>query len=197
VSGFRELLRRCSRIGEEQAAFLERHYELMCRWNRVLNLTRVEALEEAVERHYCESLFLSERLPATAGERVADVGSGAGFPGIPLAVARPELAVTLIESHQRKAVFLQEATRGFGNVRVVARRAEDVGKGFDWVVSRAVSYRDLEAAAERFGARWALLGGVEEPPTEWGASWDAIALPWGKQRYLRISREPIGVSRET
>ncbi len=189
MSGCRELLLRCSRIGEEQAAFLERHYELMCRWNRVLNLTRVEELEEAVERHYCESLFLAECLPASAGERVADLGSGAGFPGIPLAIARPELAVTLIESHQRKAVFLREATRGVANVRVLGSRAEDVGETFDWVVSRAVSYGDLQPAVERFGSRCALLGGVEEPPARWGTSWDVMALPWGKQRYLRISRE--------
>jgi 16S rRNA (guanine527-N7)-methyltransferase len=191
VSEFCELVRRCSGVSEQQAELLERHYELMCRWNRVLNLTRLEKLEEAVERHYCESLFLAERLPATAGQRVADLGSGAGFPGLPLAIVRPELGVALVESHQRKAVFLREASRDIANVRVLAGRGEDVGEGFDWLVSRAVSYGDLEAAVKGFGARVALLSGAEEPPARWEVEWDVVALPWGRQRCVRISRQPV------
>src|ERR1017187_6190482 len=100
------------------------------RWNRSLNLTAIRSREEAIERHYCESLFLGARLPAGA-LRIADVGSGAGFPGFPVAVLRPECSVTLIESHKRKAVFLREASRTLPNVRVFAKRAEDVGERFD------------------------------------------------------------------
>ena len=77
------------------------------------------------------------------GIRAVDIGTGAGFPGIPIAVVRPECAVTLIESHQRKAVFLREATRDLLNVRVLAMRAEDVKEKFDWIVSRAVSPADV------------------------------------------------------
>ncbi len=191
MSAFRELVRRCSGVSDQQAELLERHYELMCRWNRVLNLTRLERLEEAVERHYCESLFLADRLPATAGQRIADVGSGAGFPGLPLAIARPELGVTLIESHQRKAVFLREASREIRNVRVVAGRAEEMCESFDWVVSRAVSYGDLEASVEGFGARVALLSGAEEPPARWRVDWDVVSVPLARQRYVRISRDVV------
>ena len=98
-------------LSPAQVSALDAHYQLLLRWNRTLNLTRVESLEEAVERHYCESVFLASHLPA-GPLRVADIGSGAGFPGFPVAVARPDCQVTLIESHQRKAVFLREASRG-------------------------------------------------------------------------------------
>lgn len=188
---FRELVRKCSTVSEEQAAVLERHYELLCRWNRVLNLTRVEKLEEAVERHYCESLFLAERIPDVFGLRVVDLGSGPGFPGFPVAVVRPRCEVTLVESHQRKAVFLREASRELANVRVLAKRAEEVRESFDWVISRAVSYADLSRAVQQLGGRLALLTGAEEPPAEWGMDWEVEPIPGGKQRYLRVSLEPL------
>jgi 16S rRNA (guanine527-N7)-methyltransferase len=186
---FRDLVRRCAALTDEQAGVLEQHYELLCRWNRALNLTRVEQLEEAVERHYCEALFLAEQIPDIAGLRIADIGSGPGFPGFPVAVVRPQCSVTLIESHQRKAVFLREVSRGLGNVRVLAARAESVGETFDWVISRAVSYGDLGKEIGRFGGRVALLTGGEEPPAGWGLGWDVFPVPGGKQRFLRVSRE--------
>src|ERR1700682_5683540 len=111
----------------------------MLRWNKTINLTRIERVEEAVDRHYAESLFLGSNLPP-GRLSIADVGSGAGFPGVPIAILRPELSVFLIESHQRKAVFLKEATRGLPNVSVSSKRAEDLRQTFDWVVSRAVSW---------------------------------------------------------
>lgn len=129
-------------LSPSQKASLEAHYDLMLRWNPKLNLTRIEKLEEAVERHYAESLYLGSKLPP-GPLRIADVGSGAGFPGVPIAILRPECSVTLIESHQRKAVFLREATRDLRNVRVLAVRAESVAERFDWIVSRAVSPEDV------------------------------------------------------
>jgi len=108
-----------------QVQILHAHYELLLRWNRVLNLTTIDSLEEAIERHYCESLFLAAHLNPRP-LRLADVGSGAGFPGIPVAVVRPDCTVTLIESHKRKAAFLREATRKLPNVRVLSQRGEDI-----------------------------------------------------------------------
>src|SRR4051812_20933588 len=105
----------------------------MVRWNKIINLTRIEDVEEAVDRHYGESLLLGISLPS-GPLRVADLGSGAGFPGYPVAVLRPEVSVTLIESHQRKAVFLKECSRELSNVSVFSKRAEDVPGNFDWVV---------------------------------------------------------------
>jgi 16S rRNA (guanine527-N7)-methyltransferase len=186
---FRELLGRCAALTEEQAAALERHYELLCRWNRVLNLTRVEEVEEAVGRHYCESLFLADAIPDIPNLRIVDIGSGPGFPGFPVAVVRPGCSVTLIESHQRKAVFLREASRDLANVRVLGVRAEAVDEEFDWVISRAVSYADLTKSVRRLGGRVALLTGAEEPPAPWGLAWDVVPVPGGRQRFLRVSRE--------
>ena len=142
-----------------QRTALEAHFELMLRWNAKLNLTRITDRAEAWERHYKESIFLANKLPP-GPLKIADVGSGAGFPGIPIAVVRPECQVTLIESHQRKAVFLREATRDLSNVRVLAIRAESVTEQFDWIVSRAVA--PAEVLKLNFAPNVALLTGRNE-----------------------------------
>ena len=125
------------RLTPQQLTLLEEHYELLLRWNQKINLTRITSLQDAVRYHYCESLYLAQRLPQ-APLRIVDVGSGAGFPGIPVAVFRPDCEVNLVESHQRKAVFLREAARELSNVRVLSKRAEELAGGYDWIVSRAV-----------------------------------------------------------
>ena len=179
-------------LSPAQIEALEGHYRLLQRWNKVLNLTTVDSLEEAVERHYGESFFLARHLPQEV-VTIADIGSGAGFPGIPVAIFNPDWRVTLIESHQRKAVFLREATRGLGNVRVIARRAEEMEERFDCAISRAVSYEDLVPVLKKISKNADLLTGGEAPPVELGFEWEEpIPLPWGKSRFLRI-----GVSRGT
>ncbi|MGA2039764.1 MAG: 16S rRNA (guanine(527)-N(7))-methyltransferase RsmG [Bryobacteraceae bacterium] len=191
----RERLRGIAELTDAQAEALESHYELMVRWNRTLNLTTIRDLPEVIERHYGESLYLAARLPA-GKLRIVDVGSGAGFPGLPVAVYRPDCVVTLIESHQRKAVFLKEAARELTNVRVLARRAEQVAgqaneknNEFDLAVSRAVSYHDLIPCLRVLAPAADLLGGTESPPDAMGFEWEApVPLPWGKQRYLRMGR---------
>jgi len=132
---------------------LSDHYDLLCRWNKVLNLTTIERLEEAVERHYCESLFLAGHLPESGS--FVDIGSGAGFPGFVVAAARPNCSVTLVESHQRKAVFLREASRKLPNVRVRAVRAESITESFDWLISRPFRIRIFRASFP--GSRRGLL----------------------------------------
>lgn len=187
-------------LSPETVSELFGHYELLLRWNRALNLTSIAGLEEAVLRHYCESLFVGIHLP-TNPVSVLDVGSGAGFPGIPMAILRPDCRFTLAESHQRKAVFLREATRQLSNVRVAASRAERVEGAHDWVVSRAVKWPDvLEVAApgsELAGAGCparsiALLLGQEaaaevvlQPMFRWR---EAIPLPWGHRRVLVLGQ---------
>jgi 16S rRNA (guanine527-N7)-methyltransferase len=124
----------------ERRNALELHFALVLRWNRKVNLTRITHPSEAVRFHYLESIWLAGLLPSGA-RRVVDVGSGAGFPGVPLAVARPEITFVLLEPHGRKATFLRESTRTLGlrNVEVVQERfhAERVGRD-DVIVSRAV-----------------------------------------------------------
>jgi 16S rRNA (guanine527-N7)-methyltransferase len=168
-----------------QVGTLEAHCRLLLRWNRTLNLTSIKTMDEAVERHYCESLFLGKCLPPGAW-RIADVGSGAGFPGFPVAVLRPDCLVTLIESHQRKAAFLREASRDLPNVRVIAKRAEDLKEEFDRAISRAVSYEDLASFLKDLAPHVDLLTGVEAPPDGIGFVWQPpIPLPWGKRGFVR------------
>jgi 16S rRNA (guanine527-N7)-methyltransferase len=182
---FADLLRREFDLPDDQVAKLETHYNLLCKWNRVLNLTTIYKVEEAVERHYWEGLFLAQHLPP-GGQRLVDIGSGAGFPGFPVAVVRPDCEVTLVESHQRKAVFLREAARELPNVRVVSGRAESVKEEFDRAMSRAVSYEDLSKALKSLAPAADLLTGAEDPPPEIGFGWEPpIRLPWGKHRFLR------------
>jgi 16S rRNA (guanine527-N7)-methyltransferase len=182
----REKVRGIVELSAGQIAALEEHYQLLVRWNKTVNLTTITSLEEVVERHYGESLFLGAHLPA-GNLRVVDVGSGAGFPGFPVAILRPKCTVTLVESHQRKAVFLREASRKIANVEVIAKRAEDVEGEFDHLISRAVSYGDLRGSLKRLAPVADLLTGAEEPGL--GMKWEEpIAIPWGNARFLRIGQ---------
>jgi 16S rRNA (guanine527-N7)-methyltransferase len=170
------------RLSGQQLTLLEEHYKLMTRWNQRLNLTRISGLEDAVQLHYCESLFFGTLLPAGA-VKITDIGTGAGFPGIPLAILRPECTVTLIESHQRKAVFLREASRGLENVLVIAQRAQDVKQRFDWSVSRAVSPQEVIRLS--LSENIALLIGAEDA-RELKDPWKIVPVPWGKARAVAI-----------
>lgn len=191
---FADLLRERAKsirdLSSRQLSALERHYQLMLKWNKVLNLTRITDEAEAVERHYFESLFLAAHFPAGA-QRVADIGSGPGFPGIPVAVMRPDCEVALIEAHQRKAVFLREATRALPNVKVLAKRAEEVEGNFDWITSRGVSYEDLAPAVNRLARCALLLTGEELPPSTWNWAWRTICIPGRKANYLRIGEGSV------
>ncbi|MBZ5591234.1 MAG: 16S rRNA (guanine(527)-N(7))-methyltransferase RsmG [Acidobacteriia bacterium] len=162
---------------------LEDHFLLLNKWNRVLNLTSLRDVQEIVERHYCESIFLGIHLPV-GNLNIADVGSGPGFPGIPVAVLRPDCSVCLIESHQRKSAFLREATRGLANVHVLARRVEEVSERFDWSVCRAVKFSDIEKSVADISGSVSVLGGKDRPPASRFTWNDPVRLPWGHQRYL-------------
>jgi 16S rRNA (guanine527-N7)-methyltransferase len=153
----------------QQLVLLEEHYRLLLRWNQKINLTRITSLDDAVRYHYCESLYLARRLPEGA-LRIIDIGSGAGFPGIPVAIYRPECSVDLVEAHQRKAVFLREAARKLTNVRVLAQRAEAVTDSYDWTISRAVRQEDVLKL--NLAPHVAVLGVEGE------------SLPWGEHRAL-------------
>lgn len=184
-ASFPELLQRYfSQISEAQVCQLYEHFKLLELWNRKLNLTAIRSVEEAVVRHYCESLFLGNLLPGGTYS-VADIGSGAGFPGIPIAILRPDSRVTLIESHKRKAVFLSEATRSLANVRVLARRAEEVNERFDWAVCRAVKWSEALPELMRLASRVAFLTSEAEGELikAAGVSWEEpVKLPWGERR---------------
>jgi 16S rRNA (guanine527-N7)-methyltransferase len=126
-------------VPSETQTRLLQYLALIQKWNRVHNLTALREPETMLVRHVLDSLSI---LPYVMGPRVADVGSGAGLPGIPLALARPEWRVVLIESIHKKAVFLQQACieLKLENVEVAAERVEHYhAAAFDSVVSRAFS----------------------------------------------------------
>ncbi len=159
----------CGNLTTEQLNLLDQHYQMLCRWNSKLNLTRITRLIDIVRFHYCESLYLGNYLPRKP-LRIVDIGSGAGFPGIPVAIYRSDCRIDLVESHRRKAVFLREATRSLPNVRVIASRANDLIDGYDWMISRAVRAQDVMKL--NLASKVALLGTQGEK------------MPWGKDRAL-------------
>jgi len=172
-------------LSNEQVDQLYQHYQLLDRWNRKMNLTTVRSGPEMVERHYMESLFFARHIPGEFAT-LADIGSGAGFPGIPIAVLKPNCRVTLVESNQKKCVFLKESTRGLSNVTVAAQRAQDVHSPFEWVVSRAVDPDQVIALIPRLAARIGLMVGDDDyntlklsPNIAWG---EPVRLPWGDRR---------------
>lgn len=171
-------------LSDRQMCALKEHFDLLNRWNRIMNLTSVKDAAEIVQMHYCESLFLGTRLPPTS-LRIVDVGSGAGFPGIPIAILRPDFQVALVESNQRKSVFLREASRQLPNLRVIPARAEQVDDVFDWAVSRAVNYRQIEVSLTRLAPNIALLAGEDCPGDRFTCN--KIKLPWGGHRFLWLS----------
>ena len=146
------------------------YIDILLRWNRKLNLTAVRQPEHIVTRHFGESLFAAHRLFAGAsdlrGVHLVDVGSGAGFPGLPTKLCFPELRVTLIESQQKKSVFLHEVIRvlTLADIDVFSGRAEIFSAASaDVVTLRAVEcFEQVLPIAVRLlrpGGRLALLIG--------------------------------------
>jgi 16S rRNA (guanine527-N7)-methyltransferase len=139
-----ELARRLSAIGlplaAKQTAALAAFVELLLKWNKVYNLTGVRGADEVVDRHFVESFALR---PLLKGTHVADVGSGGGLPGVPLAIVEPERQFTLIESRAKRVRFLRHvvAELELVNTEVAHGRAEDlpVTQPFDTVLARAVA----------------------------------------------------------
>lgn len=140
--------------------------ELLLKWNRVYNLTAIRASDQAITHHMLDSLAVLAHLGGI--ERLADVGSGGGLPGIPLAIARPALAVTSIEAVSKKASFQQQAKieLELANLTVLNERVENVRADplFDAVISRAFSdlseFVRLTAHLLRPGGRFLAMKGV-------------------------------------
>lgn len=135
-------------LDPDRRAQLLRYRDELARWARVHNLTAVRDPAEMVPVHLLDSLALA---PWVRGEAIADIGSGGGLPGLPLAIAQPDWAVTLIEPRAKRALFLQHVARMLGllNVTVERARAEeaDAAPGFDTVVTRAFGTLAQFAAA--------------------------------------------------
>ena len=131
-------------IAEQKQQKLLAYLALMQKWNKVHNLTAVRDADEMVTLHLLDSLVV---LPFVDGKALLDVGSGAGLPGIPLAICLPDLKVTVIDSNNKKVSFMRQAKAelGIDNLEVLGGRVEEITPNhkFDMVISRAFSDLDL------------------------------------------------------
>jgi 16S rRNA (guanine527-N7)-methyltransferase len=128
-------------LDEMRLVAISKYIDLLLKWNARINLTAIRAPEEIVQRHFGDSLFVARHILAEGPVKTAiDLGSGAGFPGVPIALLAPEVEVTLIESNQKKSTFLKELihTLGLRNVKVFSGRAEGYSQSVDLVTLRAV-----------------------------------------------------------
>lgn len=131
---------------EEQAGKFIKYYELLIEWNEKMNLTAITEEREVAEKHFADSLLPMELIPQNA--RCIDVGTGAGFPGIPLMIMRPDITVTLLDSLNKRLIFLDEVIRALGlekSAKTLHMRSEDAGRAaahrdaYDVALSRAVA----------------------------------------------------------
>lgn len=164
---------------------------LLAKWNKVYNLTAIRAPDEMITHHLLDSLAVLPILqksalagrhqpdpPPTWGRhsKLADVGSGAGLPGLVLAIARPDWSITSVEAVEKKTAFQQQAKieLGLANVSIHCGRVEDLQDGYDAVISRAfASLADfVRVAGQLSGCLWAMKGGypadeVAALPADW------------------------------
>jgi 16S rRNA (guanine527-N7)-methyltransferase len=185
-------------LSARQLAQILAYLELLLRWNRRINLTSLTRPEECLTRHFGESLFLARAVRLEG--RLLDVGSGAGFPGLALKIACPELAVTLLEPVGKKRAFLKEAARacGFDAVEVRSERLQDyapsVAGRFDAATVRALGQTadavlNLTPCLKPGGLMCLWLGRsqVESLGSTRNLEWRApIELPLSKSRVILI-----------
>jgi 16S rRNA (guanine527-N7)-methyltransferase len=181
-----------------QLARLSDYLDLLVQWNAKTNLTSVREPEEIIKRHFGESLFLAAALSGEVPAAAIDVGSGAGFPGIPLKIHSPQIAVTLVESQNKKATFLKEVIRKLTltNINVFSGRAETLTVDADLVTVRAVERfeQSLPVAANLVNpnGRLALLIGAGQVALveKLLPSFEIITVtvPQSRERVLLIAR---------
>ena len=188
-------------LGAALTGRFEEYLSLILRWNARVNLTAVRDEDSILSRHFVESIACARSLPAGIST-LLDFGSGAGFPGIPIILCRPEISVTLAESQGKKAAFLHEALRVLGiSANVHSGRAEALRAVFDCLTLRAVDKMDLavQAASQRVspGGWMALMttrGELERLKAAAGADFywpTAIHLPGSQERVLALGERRI------
>ncbi len=191
---------------DDQVLQIQQYIKILLTWNEKVNLTAIRDPLEILYRHFCESMYAAEAIPVENG-RLADVGSGGGFPGLPLKIIRPNLRVFLVESNLKKATFLAEVVRELGlkDAQVLVRRYEELHEEMaplDYVCSRALgefpAFLDW-AASEQIAAKEVILwiGTRDLPGLQKVQSWEwrePIQVPHSLQRILLVGAKKALVS---
>ena len=185
-------------VEEKQVFLIQKYIAVLLHWNEKLNLTAIRDPLEILYRHFCESMYGAVAVPINFG-RLADIGSGAGFPGIPLKILRPEIELFLVESNIKKGTFLAEVVRELelAKARVLISRYEELSEELaplDYVCSRAVGEFSSFlgwAASEGLSARRTVLwiGGRDLDEARKSPYWEweePIAVPQSLRRYLLV-----------
>jgi 16S rRNA (guanine527-N7)-methyltransferase len=188
-------------VDSQQVILIQQYTKILLQWNEKLNLTAIRDPLEILYRHFCESMFAAGAIPVDKG-RLADIGSGPGFPGIPLKIIRRELELCLVESNIKKGTFLAEVVRELHltNSRVLISRYEELGEEvapLDYVCSRAVGEFGpfLEwAGSNQVQADQVILwiGGRDLDEVRKNKNWDwrePILIPKSLQRYLLVGKK--------
>lgn len=183
---------------DEQVLQIQQYMKILLTWNEKINLTAIRDPLEILYRHFCESMYAAQAVPLESG-RLADVGSGGGFPGLALKIIRPGLRVYLVESNIKKVTFLAEVIRELGlrDAQVLARRYEELGEEvapLDYVCSRALGEFPafLEwARSEQIAAKQVILwiGARDLPEIQKITTWtwrDPIPVPHSLRRLLLV-----------
>ena len=178
------------------------YIDLLLRWNQKTSLTSVIDPVEILRFHFGESLLSVSTVPIRHG-RLADVGSGAGFPAIPIRMVCRDVSLTLIESNRKKAAFLAEVARelDLSGVHIHAERMEDLddrGLGFDFVTARAVAIGDVflqwaNKHLEPSGVVALWLGRDDSRKISLSSSWkwrDAVNIPGADRRVILVGSKP-------
>lgn len=185
----------------QQVALIQRYTKKLLAWNEKLNLTAIRDPLEILYRHFCESMFAGQFLTGN-DSRLADVGSGGGFPGLPLKILRPDLQVFLVESNVKKATFLAEVVRELEleGARVLVSRYEELNEEvapLDVACCRALGEfssflswsGSREVACDRV-MLWVGSRDIEEIQQNPGWSWaEPIAIPHSLRRFLLIGKK--------
>lgn len=180
-------------LSDETVTKLSAYYSLLKKWNDRLHLVAPCSPEEFATRHILESLLLLRHLPEDA--KIADIGSGAGLPSIPCLIARPDLQVTLIESSQKKAVFLREGLNTVGRVATVIARPFEEIKTPDvaFVTCRALDHFMTKVPAlidwAPSGSTLLLFGGETLRQELSGLAFKDFLIPRSTKRFLFVVRQ--------